>query len=1113
MRGRRGVRVSRIGRRQRCRGSLRQGTGIMPSCAPVSPGDRESAALAPLVAYTGERTKPTRVQDDHPLAALLLRPNPWQSWYEFMELLITYLDLDGNAFVYKASSTTGRGVMRPSAQDAGARQVAGLFPLRSDRVRPVPGQGRTDPLLGYVYDPADSGFFEREPFLPEEIIHVKFPNPGDPFEGLGRGTSRLGAAAKSTDVDNAATSFLKTFFDQAVVPFGLLKSKQKMLDSEVLRVRERLRAQYGGAQNWGDVMILDADAEYQRLGLSMQEMTFGDLDARNEARICMVLEVPPIIVGAKVGLDRSTFANYGEARTSFWEDSLIPGIYRRFEDAFNGGLAGDGVWLAYDYSAVPALREDQTAKWETAARVFMGGLATRNEARAIVDLAPVPAAQDGFRRADEQRIGNPALTQTPNVVGDGTAELAQGSGDGGQESGKGFDGGDEYGLPFGIRRSFDCGPRAGGPRPYGHDDKQAGGDEARLTERLKIEATGTRRIARALRSQLALAVPNEATAETLMGAEERLRRGSQALQDECYRMMREAALLGIEAAQTGVEGMWGKGLRHEKADGIGIDWSLVNADVLRWLDAYAFDLVRSVDANSARALREAISRWAQNGLPLPDLIKELGPIFGTKRAAVIAATEVTRAFAEANLRAWKASGVVSQVGWRTANDERVCFPAWTMVETEHGPMPIQDVKPDMQVWTRQGLRHVKATNRREYAGPMVTINREGGQVTATANHPFWTLEQGWLEAGQLYPNHTLETFGKQAVKVLGVRHFFLGKPTDTPATGFKVLRLAGISFGVLMPISTVHLQGDTQFGQQKVNTVASHTGLLDEGDSHFANRQPNTLLQPVFSLRSAIAGKAAKLTILVRRLNSHRLSACATRSDDRWPPTFLRTVMAVEAMFSPKHLTTAFAGNILGFGSPALTTTNSKAVGLRAIDSKLFAADWASPGDFIGASFFVAGSTAITPSGSIRGIVKTATADRAVNVFTGAFALWLRKHQVFKIARHVAPSLTKIDILYRRLCAKSITVYDIEVEGAHEFYANGVLVHNCPICAPLGGLTFGDEAQPGRIEDQERRAAVRGIDDVFMHPGGAGAAERYGKQEFRAPPAHPRCRCWLVPIG
>ncbi|MDV7401013.1 phage portal protein, partial [Arthrospira platensis SPKY1] len=107
---------------------------------------------------------------------------------------------------------------------------------------------------------------------------------------------------------------------------------------EIGRIRARLRQQYGGVRNWGDVMILDADAEYQRLGMSFQEMGFEDLDARNEARICSVLKVPPILVGAKVGLDRSTFANYGEARTSFWEDTMLV-VYRRFEDQLNLQLA------------------------------------------------------------------------------------------------------------------------------------------------------------------------------------------------------------------------------------------------------------------------------------------------------------------------------------------------------------------------------------------------------------------------------------------------------------------------------------------------------------------------------------------------------------------------------------------------------------------------------------------------------------------------------------------------------------------------------------------------------------------------------------------------------
>lgn len=36
-----------------------------------------------------------------------------------------------------------------------------------------------------------------------------------------------------------------------------------------------------------------------------------------------------------------------------------------------------------------------------------------------------------------------------------------------------------------------------------------------------------------------------------------------------------------------------------------------------------------------------------------------------------------------------------------------------------------------------------------------------------------------------------------------------------------------------------------------------------------------------------------------------------------------------------------------------------------------------------------------------------------------------------------------------------MTVYDLEIEGEHEFYANGLLVHNCPICAPLHNQIVG----------------------------------------------------------
>lgn len=624
----------------------------------------QSAALAPLVAYTGQRDEPERLDDSHALARLLLKPNPWQSWYEFMELLITYLDLDGNAFIWKAPGG-GRG-----AEGQGSRGAvpAGLFPLRSDRVRPVPGRTREQPLLGYVYDPDDTGaWLSIEPYLPDEIIHVKYPNPADPFEGLGRGSSPLGAAAKPVDVDNAATTFLKNFFDNAVAPFGLLKSKQKLVDTEVKRIRERLRAQYGGVMNWGDVLILDADAEYQRLGLTMQEMSFSDLDFRNEARICQVLRVPPIIVGARVGLERSTFANYAEARSAFWEDSLIPGIYRRFEDGFNAGLAdGPEYWLAYDYSNVPALREDETQKWETATRAFMGGLATRNEARALVKLPAAPPEEDGFRATEQQQIGAPALTQTPPTVKP-TADSRPLT-----------DGGGKSADPFGLH-THDPATAAPNIGASAQDDKGAAGG---LGLRLQIEARWAPRLTRVLRAQLGAAVPAGMTLADAAGAEGRLADASAAVRDVLYGMLREAALAGLTAGAGDVDRVLGGGPSTVAANGaasaqdakteIGIDWTLINREVLAWVQQYAFGLVSQLGERSRTALSEAIQRWASNGLPLRDLIDELTPIFGPVRAEMIAATEVTRAYAEANLRAWQASGVIEGYSIRTAMDERVC---------------------------------------------------------------------------------------------------------------------------------------------------------------------------------------------------------------------------------------------------------------------------------------------------------------------------------------------------------------------------------------------------------------------------------------------------------
>lgn len=107
--------------------------------------------------------------------------------------------------------------------------------------------------------------------------------------------------------------------------------------------------------------------------------------------------------------------------------------------------------------------------------------------------------------------------------------------------------------------------------------------------------------------------------------------------------------------------------------GMAFDFTLVNTQARDWASRYTGELIQQIDETTRQAVREAVARWVENGEPLDALIADLrsGP-FSARRASLIASTETTRAYAEANEIAYRESGVVSQVEWRAAVDERVC---------------------------------------------------------------------------------------------------------------------------------------------------------------------------------------------------------------------------------------------------------------------------------------------------------------------------------------------------------------------------------------------------------------------------------------------------------
>lgn len=339
------------------------------------------ADSASVTSLAVRRRKDGQELPDHACKAVLAKPNPYMTEFDFMSITLLMLDLAGRATWEKQRSKAGR--------------VVGLWPLRPDLCQPVKGPNGLP--IGYQY--AASGVAQPIPLDTSDVLEFKLWDPLDLFSGL----APVSVAGRIGDVDNAATDYLKKFFEQGGIPPGILSSKLKLNDPAVADIRRRWKERYGGWQNWTEPAVLDSDASYQRTGLGFEEMGFDVLDARSEARICAVLGVPAILVGAKVGLDRSTFSNAEQAEKYFWQHTLLP-LYKRIDDELQNDLAsefGADIELVRDLSQVPALQEDQDAKWKRAHDGLSVGGLTVNEYRAQLAL-PAVANGDVFLRTLSQ---------------------------------------------------------------------------------------------------------------------------------------------------------------------------------------------------------------------------------------------------------------------------------------------------------------------------------------------------------------------------------------------------------------------------------------------------------------------------------------------------------------------------------------------------------------------------------------------------------------------------------------------------------------------------------------------------------------------------------------
>ena len=320
---------------------------------------------APLRAYSGSPEDSKLLPRSHALSKRLARPNKYQSWVEFQSRNIVFLNVAGNVFIY-VDPFTGE-----------------MQSFNPQRMYVLTNKTKPAELAGYRYVPEGISIDNLEAttsFLVDDMMHIKLPNPGDPLEGLGYGISPLQPAAQSIDVDNMITSFLNTFFDRGAMVTGVLKYDIPIDEATADKALERWNEKYGGHDKW-QIGILDRGSSYERVSLTFEEMGFEGVDGRGETRILGPFGVAPILVGAKVGLEASTYSNYEAARQAVWEDTLVPES-TLFEVEFQHRFNTDTEFVQFDYSQVPALQRALPRQVEAAFTLVQIGVPPNQAMRA-----------------------------------------------------------------------------------------------------------------------------------------------------------------------------------------------------------------------------------------------------------------------------------------------------------------------------------------------------------------------------------------------------------------------------------------------------------------------------------------------------------------------------------------------------------------------------------------------------------------------------------------------------------------------------------------------------------------------------------------------------------
>lgn len=343
---------------------------------------------------------------DHFLYRLFRRPNAWQTWFEFIEMMQMAFLMRGNA--YAVVIWDGRGVARA------------LIPINPDRVSLWQA-----PDGSLFYQVMRTGTHETAvlrdlPLLisADDVFHLRGPS----FNSL-VGLAPIALASEAIGLAMGQERLAANLMGNGARPSGILSTDKTLGATAFERLKAQWNAIHGGVENTGKTVIAEEGIKWQALTLNSVDLEFIEARKLQVTEICRIFGVSP----AKVGVtDGGVARAFEQIQLAHYVDAIHPDLVR-WEQKITMffGLADD-IEVTFDETEL--LRADLVARANAARVLQVSGITTPNESRRSFKLNPYVTRPDTDPDGDTLFLPN-------NVVPIDKSGLATGPGPGSDQTG------------------------------------------------------------------------------------------------------------------------------------------------------------------------------------------------------------------------------------------------------------------------------------------------------------------------------------------------------------------------------------------------------------------------------------------------------------------------------------------------------------------------------------------------------------------------------------------------------------------------------------------------------------------------------------------------------